>query len=181
MAPEQSSPLRAAFRPPALRAAMTVQRPVFANPWDSPEDMFACYTAVSLLDPFLLWAGGKLMGAIFGFSSHWPIGVYMIAALVGAAGFMTIVGRQRTSRSVDVLAIGTWLVLGLIVAPTIGLAPATAVAVIVYAILMVGVLGYVLLYGRFAISFLHTISWPVIWSLLGIFFAWAAYHCLFFQ
>jgi len=65
MATEDPSPLRSVLSAPALRAAMTVERPVFADPWDSPEDMFACYAAVSLLDPLLLWLGGKLMGAIF--------------------------------------------------------------------------------------------------------------------
>src|ERR1700759_3342300 len=119
--PDHPRSFGAALEPEALRAALVPQRPVVANPWDSTEDMFACYFAVAFFDPLLLWAGGKLMGAIFGFSTHWAQGVFMVAALVGAAGFMTIVGRERTSLSVDIVAIGAWIVLGLIVAPIVGL------------------------------------------------------------
>src|ERR1700748_2532066 len=106
MSESDHSGISSALDPAALRAAMVPQRPVFANPWDSTEDMFACYFAVAFFDPLLLWAGGKLMGAIFGFGNHSPLGVFLRAALVGADGFMTIVGRQRTSLSVDILAIG---------------------------------------------------------------------------
>ena len=77
---------REALAPAALRDALVLRRPVFANPWDSTEGMFGCFAAVSLFNPLLLWCGGKLMGAIFGFSSHWRIGVFMVASLVGAAG-----------------------------------------------------------------------------------------------
>jgi hypothetical protein len=143
--------------------------------------MFACYIAVSVIDPFLLWLGGEIMGSIFGFSSHWPIGLFMIAALVGAAGFMTIVGRERTQLSVDVLTIATWLVLGLIVAPVIGLAPPTIVAVVLYALLLLGIFGYVLFVGHFEISFVRTISWPLTWSLMALLFAWTAYRLIYFQ
>ena len=55
--------------------------------------MFACYAAVSFIDPLLLWGGGEMMGSIFGFSSRWPLGVFLAAALVGAAGFITITGQ----------------------------------------------------------------------------------------
>jgi len=178
---QDPSPLRAALRRSALREAMVPQRPVFADPWDSPEDMFACVVAVSILDPLLLWAGGKLMGAIFGFGSHWPIGVFMVAALVGAAGFITIVGRERTSLAVDVLAIGAWIVLGLIVAPIIGLAPPAAVAIVLYGVLLAAVLGYVLFIGRFEVAFVRTLSWPVTWSLLAVFFAFSAHRLILFQ
>ena len=74
--------------------------------------MLACYAVVSFIGPLLLWGGGALMSAIFGFGSHWALGVYMVAGLVGAAGFMTIVGRRRANLSVDVLAITAWLILG---------------------------------------------------------------------
>jgi hypothetical protein len=97
MTPEDDSPLRAALAPSALKRALVPHRPVFGNPWDSPADMLACYVAVSVIGPLLLWAGGALMGAIFGFGSHWRLGVFVAAALVGAAGFMTVVGRERTS------------------------------------------------------------------------------------
>lgn len=154
---------------------------MFGNPWDSPGDMFACYLVVYIVDPFLLWAGGELMGSIFGFGSHWPLGVFIAAAVVGAAGFMTIVGRERTSLSVDVLAIAAWLVLGLVVAPILGLAPGTAVAIACYAALLVAILIYVLGFGRWKVAFLHTVSWPVIWSLLAAFFAFSAHRLILYQ
>jgi hypothetical protein len=179
--PDHSSSFSAALDPAALRAALVPQRPVFANPWDSTADMFACYFAVSFFDPLLLWAGGKLMGAIFGFGTHWHLGVFLLAALVGAGGFMTIVGRQRTSLSVDIVAISAWLVLGFIVAPIIGLAPPAVVAVIIYAVMLAGIFGYVLLLGRWERAFVRTLTWPVTWSLLAIGFAFTAYHLILFQ
>src|ERR1700730_5547695 len=117
MQPENTTSLREALSPSALRAALIPRRPVFGNPWDSTVDMFACYVAVSVINPLLLWCGGELMSSIFGFGSRWPLGVFMAAALGGAAGFMTIVGRQRIRLSVDLLAIAAWLLLGLVVAP----------------------------------------------------------------
>ena len=48
MGPENTSPVRAALQPSALRAALIPHRPVFGNPWDSEEDIFACYAAVSV-------------------------------------------------------------------------------------------------------------------------------------
>jgi hypothetical protein len=122
MTDHDPSPLRAALAPAALRSALVPTRPVFGNPWDSSVDMFACIVAVAVANPLLLWCGGELMGTIFSFSSHWKLGVFIAAAVVGAAGFITIVGRERTRLSVDVLAIAAWIVLGFIVAPIIGLA-----------------------------------------------------------
>lgn len=116
------------------------------------------------------------MSAIFGFSSRWPLGVFMVAALVGAAGFMTIVGRERTSLSVDVLAISAWLLLGLVVAPIIGLAPPTAVAIACYAALLLSIFVYVLRFGHWKTPFLRTVSWPVTWSLLALLFAFSSHH-----
>ena len=171
----------AALDPAALRAALVPQRPVFANPWDSTEDMFACYFAVSFFDPLLLWAGGKLMGAIFGFGTHWHLGVFLLAALVGAGGFMTIVGRERTSLSVDIVAICGWVALGLVVAPIVGLAPPPVVAVILYAVMLAGIFGYVLVLGRWEKAFVRTLSWPITWSLLAVAFAFTAYHLILFQ
>lgn len=156
------------------------RRPVFGNPWDSPDDMFACYVAVAVIGPLLLWAGGGLMGDIFGFSSHWPLGVFMIAALVGAAGFMTIVGRVRTSLSVDLLAISAWLLLGLVVAPIVGLAPPVVVAIIIYAIMLAGIFAFVLALGRWSTQFLRTLSWPITWSVLALLFAWIGYATIIF-
>lgn len=181
MTTEHPPSFREALTPAALREALVPRRPVFANPWDSTEGMFACLTAVSIFNPLLLWGGGKLMGAIFGFSSRWPIGVFMVGALVGAAGFITIVGRQRTRISVDVLAIAAWVVLGLIVAPIVGLAPPVVVAIILYAVLLLVVFAFVLLAGRWQTAFLRTVSWPLTWSLLALFFAWAAYRLILYQ
>lgn len=181
MTPDDQGSLRAAFAPSALRAALSPQRPVFADPWDSPDDMFACYVTVSVIDPFLLWAGGKLMGSIFGFGSHWPIGVFMLAALVGAAGFMTIVGRERTSLAADIVLIAAWIVLGLVVAPVLGLALSPPAAVICYVALLAITFGGVLVLGRWETSFVHTLSWPVIWSGLAVFFAFCAYRMILFQ
>jgi hypothetical protein len=181
MASEDQGSLRAALAPSSLREALHPQRPVFADPWDSPDDMFACYVAVSVVDPFLLWVGGKLMGAIFGFSSRWPIGVFMVAALVGGAGFMTIVGRERTSLSVDVVLIAAWLALGLVVAPILGLALSPLAAVICYAVLLAATFGYVLVAGRRRTAFLRTLSWPVVWSALAVFFAFCAHRMILFQ
>jgi hypothetical protein len=179
--PDNRTSLRSALDPGALREAMVVRRPVFANPWDSTGDMGLCYLAVAVLDPFLLWVGGKLMGAIFGFSSHWPLGVFMVAALVGAAGLMTIVGRQRTSIAVDVLTITAWVLLGLVVAPIFGLAFSPLVAIICYAIMLAGIFVYVLRFGRFEVAFLRTISWPITWSLLALFFAFCAHQLVLYQ
>ena len=105
----------------------------------------------------------------------------MVAALVGAAGFMTIVGRERTRVSVDVLAISAWVVLGLIVAPIIGLAPPALVAIILYAVVLVGIFGFVQFAGQHERPFFHTVSWPVTWTLLALFFAWAGYNLILYQ
>jgi hypothetical protein len=171
---------RAALQPAALREALRLDRPVFANPWDSSIDIFACYVAVSVAVPFLLWGGGALMSAIFGFGSHWRLGLYMAASLVGAAGFMTIVGRERTSLSVDVLAVSAWLLLGFVVAPIIGLGLSTVVALICYAVLLVGIFIYVISFGRWERAFLRTLSWPITWSLLAVFFAWCAHELILY-
>jgi hypothetical protein len=175
------SSLRAALQREALREALVLRRPVFGNPWESESDMFAVYAAVSFVEPFLLWAGGALMAAIFGFGSHWHLGLFMGAALVGAAGFMTIVGRERTRLAVDLLTISTWFVLGLIVAPVIGLAPPIGVAIALYAVLLVGIFIYVLGFGRWRTAFLRTVSWPVTWSLLAMLFAFLAYRLIIYQ
>ena len=179
--PDNTNPLRAALSRASLREALVPSRPVFGNPWDSTVDMFACYVAVSVIDPFLLWLGGEIMSPIFGFNARWPIGLFLAAALVGAAGFITIVGRERTRLSVDILAIATWLVLGLIVAPIIGLGPPIVVAVILYGILMLAIFAYVLVLGHWQTAFLRTLSWPTTWTLLALLFAWSAYRLIYFQ
>jgi hypothetical protein len=178
--PEHQPSLRSALQRSALKQALVPRRPVFGNPWDSPNDMFACYVAVSVIGPFLLWGGGKLMSAIFGFGSRWPLGVFMVGALVGAAGFMTIVGRERTSLTVDLLAITAWVLLGLVVAPVVGLAPSATVAIVLYAVLLLSIFGYVLRFGRWQTAFLRTLSWPITWSLLAVFFAFTAYRLILF-
>jgi hypothetical protein len=178
---ERATSLRQAIEPSALRAALIPHRPVYANPWDSANDMFLCMVAVSVIGPFLLWSGGKITAAIFGFSSHWKLGIFMAAALVGAGGFITIVGRERTSLSVDVVAIGAWLVLGFAVAPVLGLALSTAAAIACYAALLVAILVYVLRFGRWQTPFVQTLSWPLTWSVLALFFALCAYRLLYFH
>lgn len=178
--PDNTHTVRAALEPSALREALIPRRPVFRNPWDSSVDMFSAYLAVSLIDPLLLWCGGELMGSIFGFSSHWKLGIFMAAALVGAAGFITIVGRERTSLSVDFLAIGAWVLLGLVVAPVLGLALPTWAAIASYAVLLVLVFLSVLGLGRWELAFFRTLSWPVTWSLLALFFAFSAYRLILY-
>jgi hypothetical protein len=180
MGPENTSSVRGALEPSALKAALIPHRPVFANPWDSPGDMFACYVAVGVVDPVLLWAGGELTSWIFGFSSRWPLGVFLAAALVGAAGFITITGRERTSLSVDALAITAWVLLGLVVAPIIGLALPSGAAIACYGVLLVLILVYVLRFGRWETAFLRTVSWPVTWSLLAVLFALSAHQLVFY-
>jgi hypothetical protein len=143
--------------------------------------MFAVYAAVSVVEPFLLWAGGVLMSDAFGFGSHWPLGIFIAASLVGAGGLMTIVGRERTRLAVDVLAITVWLVLGLVVAPVIGLAPPKGVAIACYAAILGGIFLYVLFLGRWKTAFLRTLSWPVTWSLLAAFFAFCAHTLIIYQ
>jgi hypothetical protein len=183
MATEPQNPrsLREALAPSSLREALVPRRPVFGNPWDSTEDIFACYVVVSFIDPLLLWCGGKLMSAIFSFSSHWRLGVFMAAALVGAAGFMTIVGRERTHISVDVLAITAWVVLGLVVAPILGLALPAGIAIASYTVLLLVIFVQVLFVGRWQTAFLRTVSWPVTWSLLALLFAFSAYRLILYQ
>jgi len=143
--------------------------------------MGACFAAVSVIVPFLLWCGGELTSAIFGFGAHWSLGVFMVAALVGAGGFMTIVGRERTTVTVDVLAITAWVLLGLIIAPVLGLAPPATAAIICYALILVIILGYVLRVGRFETAFLRTVSWPMTWSLFALCFAYLAYKLVLYQ
>jgi hypothetical protein len=176
----EERPLRAVLEPSALKRALVPHRPVFGNPWDSPVDMFACYVAVSVIGPLLLWGGGALMGLIFGFGSHWRLGVFIAAALVGAAAFMTIVGRERTSLSVDVLAIAAWLLLGLVVAPVVGLAPGIAAAIACYAVLLGLIFVYVLGVGRWRIAFVRTVSWPLTWSLAAALFAYCAFELILY-
>jgi hypothetical protein len=180
MGTETTSPVREALQPSALRAALIPHRPVFANPWDSEVDMFACFAAVSVVDPVLLWAGGELTSWVFGFDSRWPLGVFLAAALVGAAGFITITGRVRTSLSVDALAITAWILLGLIVAPIIGLALPSGVAIACYAVLLLAILVYVLRFGHWETAFLSTVTWPVTWSLLALLFALSAHQFVFY-
>ena len=180
MGPENTSSGSGALQPSALRAALIPHRPVFGNPWDSAGDMFACFAAVSVIDPLLLWGGGGLTSWIFGFDSRWPLGVFMVAALVGAAGFITITGRERTSLSVDALAITAWVLLGLVVAPIIGLALPSWAAIACYGVLLLLILLYVLRFGRWETAFLSTVSWPVTWSLLALFFAFSAHELIFY-
>jgi hypothetical protein len=58
-------------------------------------------------------------------------------------------------------------VLGLVVAPAVGLAPPAGVAIAIYAVMLSLIFVYVLLVGRWNRAFLRTVSWPVTWSLAG--------------
>lgn len=180
MESENTSSVREALAPSALRAALRPRRPVYRNPWDSTVDMFACYVAVSFIGPMLLWLGGELTSSIFGFGSRWPLGPFMAAALVGAAGFMTIVGRERTGLTVDMLAVAAWLLLGLVIAPVLGLALPTGAAIVSYGVLLLVILLFVLRVGRWEAAFLRTLTWPATWSLLAVFFAYCAHSLILF-
>jgi hypothetical protein len=94
---------------------------------------------------------------------------------------MTIVGRERTSLSVDVLALTAWLLLGLVVAPVLGLALPSGAAIASYGVMLLVILLYVLRFGRWETAFLRTVSWPVTWSLLAVFFALSAHQLIFFS
>jgi hypothetical protein len=94
---------------------------------------------------------------------------------------MTIVGRERTRLAVDVLTIAAWLLLGLVVAPVIGLAPPKGVAIACYAVFLGAIFTYVLFFGRWSTAFLRTVSWPVTWSLLAAFFAYCAHQLVIYQ
>ncbi len=172
--------LRAALQPAALKAALKPGRPVFRDPWDSPGDMGLSYLAVSVIGPLLLFCGAQLMSLVFGLDSRWPLGVFMAAGLVGAAGFITIFGRERTNLSVDVLAITAWLLLGLVVAPLIGLALPPGAALASYGVLLLIVLLVVRRFGRWESDFRGRLSWPVTWSLLGVLFAYTSHQLLFY-
>ena len=172
--------LRAALQPAALKAALKPGRPVFRDPWDSPGDMFISYLAVSVIGPLLLFCGAQLMGLVFGLDSRWPLGLFMAAGLVGAAGFITIFGRERTNLSEDLLAITAWLVLGLVIAPLIGLALPPWAALASYGVVLLILLVVVRRFGRWESDFRRTLSWPVTWSLLGLLFAYTSHQLLFY-
>lgn len=173
---EPASPLRAALAPDAIRAALTLSRPVFRDPWDSPGDMFFAFLMISIINPLLLAAGAQALGVV-GLDPRWPLGVFMAAGLVGGAGLVTIVGRERTSLSVDVVAVAAWLILGLLVAPLLGLALPPGVALTLYGLLLVGILVLVRRFGRWETAFHRSLSWPMTWSLLALFFGYT-WHAL---
>lgn len=115
-------------------------------------DMFLCYLAVGVISPWLLFGGAQVMSLIFGLEPRWPVGLFMAAGLVGAAGFMTVVGRERTSLSVDILAIAAWLLLGLVVAPPLGLALPPGAALASDGVLLLGILFVVRRFGNSRLS-----------------------------
>lgn len=81
----------------------------------------------------MLWCGAQATSATFGFSSRWRLGVFIAAGLVGAAGFITIVTRQRETLTGDVAAITVWVLPGFVAAPILGLALSATVAVAIFA------------------------------------------------
>jgi hypothetical protein len=60
------------------------------------------------------------------------------------------------------------------------LALPTAAAIACYAVLLGVVLVYVLRFGRWRTPFVRTLSWPVTWSLLALFFAFSAHRLLLY-
>jgi hypothetical protein len=100
--------------------------------------------------------------------------------VVGAAGYITIVGRARSSLSVDVLAIAAWVLLGLLVAPIVGLALPVGVALACYGVLLLGIFVFVRQFGRWETDFVRSLSWPVTWTLLALLFAYCAYELLLY-
>jgi len=138
------------------------------------------YLAVSVIGPLLLFCGGQLMSLVFGVDSRWPLGIFMAAGLVGAAGFITIFGRERTNVSVDLLAVTAWLLLGLVVAPLIGLALPRGAALASYGVVLLIILLVVRRFGRWESDFRGTLSWPVTWSVLGVLFAYTSHQLLFY-
>ena len=180
MEPKKESPLRAALQPAALRAALRPGRPVFRDPWDSTTDMFLCYLAVAVFGPVLLFCGAEFMSLFFDVDSQWPLGLFMVASLVGAAGFMTIVGRERTSLSGDVLAIAAWCLLGLVVAPLLGLAVSPGVALVSYGVVLLVILLFVRRFGNWESDFRRSLSWPMTWSLLALVFAYSSHQLVFY-
>ena len=73
-----------------------------------------------------------------------------------------------------------WLLLGLIIAPVIGLALPSGAAIASYGVLLLLILLYVLRFGRWETAFLRTVSWPVTWSLLALLFALSAHQLIFY-
>ena len=177
---EQSPTLQEALSAAELRKATQFRRPVYRDPWDSPIDMVLSYMAACVIVPALLYAGGQLMGSIFSLSARWPFGLFLLAALVGEATFITIVGRERGSAAVDLLTITGWLILGLVIAPIVALALSDGAAATVFAVLLVGNLIFVRAFGVWQEAFRRSLSWPVTWSVMALIFAAASYELIFF-
>ncbi len=121
------------------------------------------------------------MSPIFGLDSRWPLGTYMAAGLVGAAGFITIVGSERINLTVDLVAIAAWLVLGIVIAPLLGLALPPAAALVGYGVVLLAILLVVRRFGHWETDFRRTLSWPVTWSVLALFFAYSWHQLAFYQ
>jgi hypothetical protein len=60
------------------------------------------------------------------------------------------------------------------------LALPTAAAIACYAVLLLAVFIFVLRFGRWETAFARTLSWPVTWSLLALFFAFSAHQLLLY-
>lgn len=178
--PRTRGSLRAALQPAALRAALRPRPPAFRDPWDSTVDMFLCYLAVSVVGPWLLFCGAEAMGAVLGRDLRWPVDLFIAAGLVGAAGFMSIVGRERTDLSVDLVAIAAWLLLGLVAAPLVGLALPLGAALAGYGLLLLAILFVVRRFGRWETDFRRTLSWPITWSVLAVLFAYSWHQLVFY-
>ena len=48
------------------------------------------------------------------------------------------------------------------------------------AVMIAVIFGFVLRVGRWQTEFVRTLSWPVTWSLVALFFAWTAYQTIIY-
>ncbi len=65
--------------------------------------------------------------------------------------------------------------------PIVGLALSATVAIAIYSYSLVVALFVVICVGRWQTALFRTVSWPVMWSLLALFFAFAAYKLILYQ
>lgn len=138
-----------------------------------------CYAAVTVIDLLLLWCGGKLLGALFGFDSRWRLGLFMGAAVLEAVLIMLI--SPRISLSGDILRFTVWLLLGLVVAPVVGLTLSAGAAGASYAALLLVSIASFLFFRQWQPGFVCRLSWLTAWTLLALFFSFSAYRLVLVQ
>lgn len=161
-------------------AASDGNLPGVNDPSISAVNVIACYAAVTLVNPLLLWGGGALAGSLFGFSSHWRLGMFIAASVVLIAGLIAVEGRRATDLRSDLLASVAWLVLAFVAVPVLGLSIRPAAALASLAGLLFVFLLYVLLWASDAPT-IALMSWLLIWTLLAGFFGFCAHRLVLFQ